>query len=484
MKRSRIARLTLSTIALLLQALVAVEAQSPKLVKSSAGPSGQVTGSSFAFDEVRNRFVYPQDRSLTVYFEWEIPAGNHVLTASWKQPDGRVVSVSPDVKMQTTTDALNCYWIFNIASSNQPGTWTVEVRIDGQPAGSHAFELAGVEGGRRTLDQVFKSHAPGVVRIHKLDASGRRLDLGTGFVAAKGVVATAFQVIDSAAKIEVEFADGRREETTQVLAASRLGDWAMLRADTREIAPLPRAANSAVAIGGRLAAFDESGGAPTIGVLTVGGVSAVQGYGQRIRLSPELSVSAVGGPVIDEEGLVVAILGGSLTPGVRPDRSAVTLHPEWARTGADTATPINEVAYDGTGSKSLSQLLADGTLTPALVTMPELLYGATTAELPKDASNRAIRETTEFSSRDHKTIDVYSYWVKKTKLSKGKLSGTIFDPANKAVGSIAPKEVNLKGSEQRFSFSIPVKDLRPGRYRIEMYWDAMPVWRTYVRIID
>jgi hypothetical protein len=35
--------------------------------------------------------------------------------------------------------------MFDISSAIVSGTWTVEIRIDGQPAGSHAFELAGTE---------------------------------------------------------------------------------------------------------------------------------------------------------------------------------------------------------------------------------------------------------------------------------------------------------------------------------------------------
>lgn len=70
--------------------------QGPHLVRSLSGPSGKVVGSDFILDEVRTRFVYPQDRTLTVYFEWEWPAGDHVLTATWSRPDGRVASVSPE----------------------------------------------------------------------------------------------------------------------------------------------------------------------------------------------------------------------------------------------------------------------------------------------------------------------------------------------------------------------------------------------------
>ncbi|MBZ5727782.1 MAG: hypothetical protein LAP87_22640 [Acidobacteriia bacterium] len=51
-----------------------------RLIRSVSGPSGKVDGPKFVFDEVRTRFVHPQDKAFIVYFEWEGPAGLHVLT--------------------------------------------------------------------------------------------------------------------------------------------------------------------------------------------------------------------------------------------------------------------------------------------------------------------------------------------------------------------------------------------------------------------
>ena len=118
------ANVAATTVLVLLASANIAYAQAPRLVRSLSGPSGRVVGAQFVFDETRNRFVYPQDQSLTVFFEWEAPPGNHVLSASWKQPDGRVVSVSPDVKIETTTTNLTAYWIFTIAATLPSGTWT------------------------------------------------------------------------------------------------------------------------------------------------------------------------------------------------------------------------------------------------------------------------------------------------------------------------------------------------------------------------
>jgi len=109
-----------------------------RFLKSQSGPSGRIIENRFIFDEVRNRFVYPQDKTLTVYFEWEAPPGNHALSAFWKDPTGRTSSISPDIKMETKTTDLNVYWIFEVNPSDRSGIWTVDIRIDGEPAGSHS----------------------------------------------------------------------------------------------------------------------------------------------------------------------------------------------------------------------------------------------------------------------------------------------------------------------------------------------------------
>jgi hypothetical protein len=461
--------------------------QSPRLVRSISGPSGKVVGSQFIFDEVRSRFVHPQDRSLTVYFEWETEPGDHVLTAIWKQPDGRVATVSPDVKIQTTTPTLNSYWIFTIEPTNPAGAWTVEIRMDGQPAGSHTFELAGVDpsGGRMTLDQVFKSYSGAIVRIHKLDDTGRRLDIGSGFVAGPNLVVTAFQIIDSATSLEVEFPDGRRVSTTDVAGLSRLGDWAVVRVDTGSVAPIPTGGGQILPVGARVALFDEAGDTRIVQPFDVSAVTTLTGYGGRIRLSPSVSAVGIGGPVIDERGMVVGVVGGSLMPGVRAGLRAVAQYPELQRTRtANSATPIVDVALGGTNTKSLATLQSEGLLTPALSPMPEMLLGGTAPEIPKDASDRRIRDVSEFSSREHTELIVYAFWIKRAKLSKGELSASVFDATNQRRGTIAPRKVTLKGTEQRFSFALPLRDFSPGYYRIDLYWDNTPVWRTHVRVVD
>jgi hypothetical protein len=446
-----------------------------------------VAGSQFIFDETRNRFVYPQDQTLTVYFEWESTPGDHVLTATWKQPDGRT-SVSPDVKIQTTSKELNSFWIFRIDPYIPNGTWTVEIRIDGRPAGSHTFELAGLDplAGRFTLDRVSKTFGAAIVQIHPVDASGHRLGSMTGFVIAPGAVATAFQSIDMANSVELEFADGAKVVTTELLAWSRLGDWAVLHADTRNIAPVKRGDAKAIPIGSNLAIFNVDGETRVMTTVAVGAVTSPSPYGTRIRFSPAVPLAAFGGPLIDEEGKTVGILGGTLTPGLSRTEAYVLGAPGFrlANTSSMASGAADLPVTFASVGKQLTDLRNENVLTPLLNPMPEFVRGGTTAQLPKDAADLSLVDKTEFSARDDAQMIVYSYWIKKSKLSKGELSAQVFDVANQLRGSIPGKKLSLGDREQRFSVALAPKGMSAGYYRIDICWDGKPVWRTYVRIVE
>ncbi len=245
-----------------------LSAASFRFVKSQSGPSGKTVDNRFQFDEIRNRFVYPQDKFLTVYFEWEGPPGDHVLTAYWKDPQGAVASISPDVKVETKTPELHAYWIFEIAPGFRSGIWTAEIRIDGEPSGAHNFEIVlpavspnpetapPQEPKLPTLDEIYASAGRSLVWVHRLDQAGHHIDTALGFVIGADRVATAFQAIDAATRVEVVFGDGRKVASDEVWAYDRLQDWAILKAETASIPALSRAQGATVPVGERYIVFN------------------------------------------------------------------------------------------------------------------------------------------------------------------------------------------------------------------------------------
>jgi hypothetical protein len=469
-----------------------LSADPPRLLRSLSGPAGRTVGDEFVLDEIRNRFVYPNDSSLVVYFQWEAPPGDHVLTGIWKQPDGRVASISPDVKMRTSTAALNCYWIFSLSPGLANGVWSLEVRVDGSPAGAHSFEIAGMSAEQFSIDHIFKSIGPSVVWVHKLDRTGSKFDRAMGFVIASGAIATAFQAIDSAVLLEIEFSDGRKIRTNELFAFSRTGDWAIVKADTGFSAPVPRGDVSKLLVGQRLALFTFDSNTRVVGVVDVGGQGVIPGFGGRIQITPEAAPEAAGGPILDSTGRAVGVAGGSLRPGARISRSASIGNQEIKQTLAhgaggttvNSATTISELPNEvPSNTRTLEQLAKAGLLTPLLSPMPELVSAGTTNELRKRVSAGLPPEVSEFSQRGPE-VGLFAVWLKKGKVSKGATSIQAFDTANKLRIAGSPKKVSLGREAQEVGFTFSPSSLEPGTYRIDLSWDGVPIWRTFIRITE
>jgi S1-C subfamily serine protease len=473
-----------------------LRSQELRLVRSISGPSGKVQGANFVFDEARTRFVYPQDSSFVVYFEWEAPVGSHVLTALCKQPDGRVGSISPDIKIDSNTKELTSYWTYIMQPEMLPGVWTIEVRVDGQPAGSHSFEIAGTSPPKPepkaeappkppTLDEIFRATSPSLVSVQRFDGDGKRTDTASGFVIGKDQIATALQAIDGASRVEIEFANGRKVESDDIQAFSRAGDWAIVAAVTENVPALQTGDPSRIAVGERLIAFNFEGGARAIGGVDISGRHNAPEFGERIQFSPPIPPETAGGPLLDLSGKVVGIVGGSVLPGGRFDRHHMSINPALGMTmQISAATPISVLPAHITdkGSK-LGELVTRGALTSPLSDMEGLIYVGTAREAMANPADPLPRDVSDFSRRD-KQVWVFSEWLKKGKISKGLVSAKVYDQQNRLRITVDPKKVSLSSTPLRSSFTLSPSTVSPGIYRIDLYWDTRPVWRTFIRITD
>lgn len=468
-----------------------------RLIRSLSGPSGKVDGPKFVLDEVRSRFVYPQDKSFVVYFDWEAPLGTHVLTALWKRPDGRVDSISPDVKIEARAQELSCYWTYELTPEMMAGVWSVEVRIDGQPAGAHSFEIAGTNPPKPnaapeakpeppTLDQIFRNTSSSMVWVRRFDAAGKPTDTASGFICEKDRILTALQAVDGASKLEIEFSGGRKVETDKISAWSRGGDWAVIAVAKGDLPPIMVGDPKAIAVGERLIAYTVESDARTIGGVDIAGKQNVPRFGDRIQISPSIPAASAGGPLLDHWGKVVGILGGSVMPGTRFDARHMSVNRELHLSAGmvSSATPMPGIPpKERDVASTFRELIDKGTLTPPLSDMEGLIYVTTSLEVSKLAGDPLPRDTCEFSHKD-KQVWVTSEWRKKGKVSKGMVAAKVYDDRNRARISISPKKVSLPVDLMRSTFSFPLEGLNPGIYRIDLFWDDQPVWRTFIRLTD
>jgi len=472
-------------------------AEEVRLIRSVSGPSGKVVGPKFVLDEIRNRFVHPQDKSFVVFFEWEAPPGNYVLTAHWRRPDGQMDSISPDIKIETTTKELTCYWTYILDPEMMPGVWSVEVRINGEPAGAHSFEIAGTSPPRvtsqqapatrpPTLDEIFRDTMPSIVWVRRFDAAGKRADTATGFVVGKDRVVTALQAVDGASKLEVEFEGGRKVETDELLAWSRAGDWAVIGVGTGDIPGLLLTGQKALGVGERVIVFNVEGGARAIGGVDISGKRSVERFGERIQLTPAISPEAAGGPLLNSKGEVAGILGGSVLPGSRFDVRHTSVNPALgiAANALSAATPASAISLPNANKPSkLSDLTEAGVLIAPLRDMDSLLYLGTSTKMGRHISDPLPHDVWEFSKHD-KQVWVISEWQKRGKVSKGMLGAKVYDDQNHVRVVVDARKISLSWSPMRSAFSFETAALNPGVYRIDLSWDDQPVWRTFIRVTD
>jgi len=485
------------------QALCAtpVQATAPKyrLIRSLSGPSGKVEASRYVIDEVRSKFVVPPDRTIVILFEWEGPAGRHELSGIWKRPDGRTAAISP-IQMDVRERRFSAYWTNTLDSQMEAGIWELEVRIDGEPAGSHPFEVKVTEAAappvaslpavpaRRmpSMDELFALRRS-LVWIHKLDAQGRRVDTSTGFVIRPGQVATAFQSIDGASKLALEFSDGRRTESSDLLAWNRLQDWAVIKADTAAVAALPVARSEPVPIGDRLIAFHVEGQ----NVRVIGGVDVTARYnpapfGERLRVDPTPAAQATGGPLLNGFGDVAAVIGGSVLPGLRPAPGLQTS--SWPPTRYqvnDAAIPIRLVPdlADASAGTSLQSIAARGEFTAFLESDVNLTNAGTTREMSKDT--KSTEYVHEFRPSDA-TVAVFSIWQERLK-RKGpqEVLVKVYDLENRERVRVKPVKLKMAPhSLVQITTAFSPSGLPAGLYRVDLLNNGTPVWRTTIVITE
>jgi hypothetical protein len=164
------------------------------------------------------------------------------------------------------------------------------------------------------LDEIYRATSPSLVWVRRFDGDGKRIDTALGFVIGKERIWTAFQAIDAATKLEIEFSDGRKVETDEITASSRSGDWAIIRADTAGLVALRPGDPSQLTVGARLIVFNVENGAKALGGVDISGKQDVPAFGERIQFSPAITLEATAGRSSIPREQSSEYLEGALSP--------------------------------------------------------------------------------------------------------------------------------------------------------------------------
>lgn len=163
-----------------------------------------------------------------------------------------------------------------------------------------------------SLQQIFKENAPAIVVIRLMDATGKQLALGSGFVVSpSGVIVTNHHVIEPkpGARLVVKLPNGDTYEDVWVIHDEERRDLAVLSIKAAGLPTVKVGDSDKVEVGEQVVAIGHPKGLEM--TFTVGIVSAIRpmpGKGYRfIQHQTPISPGSSGGPLLNMNGEVVGI---------------------------------------------------------------------------------------------------------------------------------------------------------------------------------
>jgi len=169
-----------------------------------------------------------------------------------------------------------------------------------------------------------------VVHLDVLDSRGRKVGVGSGFIAsATGRIVTNHHVIDQAGGMVAVLYDGTQVPIAGVLRADEVNDVAIIQATGSGYAPLTLGSSENVKAGDEIAVIGSPVG--LAGTLSVGIVSAVRTEGPKldsaeraqfsaagwtVQITAPISPGSSGSPVMEtKQGTVIAVAVGQRRDG-------------------------------------------------------------------------------------------------------------------------------------------------------------------------
>jgi S1-C subfamily serine protease len=472
-----------------------------RLARSISGSKGSQQNSRFVMEDPRTVFYLPEDKQVIVYFEWDGPLGQHHLEGFWKDPGGKVRSIS-DFNYEAKQNRFAGYWTLPLNDAMEPGIWALEAHIDGQVAGSHNFEI--VVAPRPVLppprallgpSEVYKLALPAILSIEKLNAEHKRTGLGSGFIFEKQWVLTTFEIIEGASSVRAILPNGGDLNFEGLVAWSRRQDWAILRMPAPADSTLSAAKPGTWQVGDRCFSFDapEAGGR-VIRDGAVTGANQLPNVGERLNVNFNFSPRASGSPVINEFGEVIGVLSYySLVPGLssldvlRQDH--VFSYPgNLFQMSADSqfAVPISTVQIPSLNRlvTTFADLMKSGQFMAKLVRSENILQGTIAKSIRRqDSALDAVDSKFEYQRKDGQ-ISVLITWAVKTKI-KSTAALLLYDIDNELLGTAAPSKLKLnKGALGYSSWTLDVSRLHAGLYRVDLVLGPDAIWRSFFRLAE
>ncbi|MGH9734032.1 MAG: S1 family peptidase, partial [Candidatus Acidiferrales bacterium] len=314
---------------------------------------------------------------------------------------------------------------------------------------------------------------------------------GLGFFIASGSIVTAFQVIDGASSLRLDFADGSSAKVADVAAWNRAQDWAILRVDSPNEKPLEQAAPDSWRVGDLCYVLTSEGqNSRTIQTVTITGMEGKASASQRLTISALGPQGWLGAPLLDRYGRVIGLLSGGLQGSGSRRMGAWINYVNSDQMGADlnpTVLPLSALPRAAISEQptTFAQLAAQGALITPLVVNPQAAIGVLCVDFRNFQGQTIVPVQPGANlSRARGHFGVVITWGPNEKV-RSFAQLRIYDLQNHAVLQTTPLKIKLEPRATTYSaWKIPTNSLQPGLYRIDLLLGDQPQWRTFFRLLD
>jgi len=457
-----------------------------RLVRSTSGTRGVQQGSRYVIEDPRTVFAPDKDRQVVVYFEWEARPGTHHCEARWKDPTGRAVLVSP-IDYQAPARRFGIYWTMALPEGAARGLWAVEALVDGQPAGTHTFEVGSAAAvaaapARPILSsaEIYKRAVASMATIEALGTGGEVLAQGPALAFDGDHVIVGYSAIESANGLRVRLPSGRLHETRELSGWNRREGWAIVPAPGHGLPVLPRS-TAAMAVGDHVFAV-HSGEDGSRLIAEAGIVGQEQGASERFRVGAPL---ATGSPLLDDRGDLVGLaFGGSAEEGLGP-AMMITSFGSARLPAGNLVLPSPRLPTAAAAPVTLAELARRGELiAPVAAGRRHVISGVFAGRVERGGVVPMPLDQRFVFSRKENQASVFVQWDPKEK----KDSVTwfeVYDSDFKKIGRGDATKVKMRPGQLFFTtWAFNIAALPPAVYRVDMILDDEPVWRGYVRITE
>ncbi len=468
------------------QGTSSLPAPSVRTVSTASGSKGEVRNGKFVLFDPRTTFRLPEDTKVIVTFQWLGTTGKHHLQATWHGPGDTSSSSGFDYNAESRE--FGAYWQLNLPPSAPLGDWHIDAQVDGQPAGSHAFQVVGPDGAvpvpraaaplPLTRAELYARALANTVTVQALDANGQLLSTAAGSVIGPDAVVTAFSAIDGASKVRVRAGQAEGVEVLDVVAFDRRQNWVVLKATGLPAVQALTLVSARPAIGAQCTSASPTGDGTF--VATSGEIVGTHEYprgGARINVAFNAGDAGTGAPVLDEFGALIGVAGVAADLG--PSRRLYRLGDMMGQASQVLVLPI-DLIHAGGGATTLAELKARGLFMQPVTLPNQILSGGFAASVLRDgARTQPIDERDHFSRRE-KSITTFLTWDPKRVL-KGLVTLRIVDADNKVLGETKPLKLAIRPGSLTFSsweFGVPTV---AGTYHAEIFLDADLLWREVLR---